>query len=76
MRGAWLAVVLGLTPAWLYYTTGAHQFGSRFTLDVTIPLLVLLALAFPRRLPIGFRAAVLVGIVVNALGVAWWHWPR
>jgi len=74
--GAWLAAALGVIPALLYYTTGAHQFGSRFTLDITIPMLVLVALSVRDGLSRVAKAAILLSIAANALGAAWWHWPR
>ncbi|MBI1725703.1 MAG: hypothetical protein HYR50_00365 [Candidatus Rokubacteria bacterium] len=73
---AWLSLAVGLTPPLLYFTTGSWQFGSRFTLDVTIPVLVLLAFAMRSGLTVPFRAAVALSVVANVIGVAWWHLPR
>ncbi len=71
VRGAWLALALLLLPLLLYYNTGWAQFGYRFSLEFMLPVLVLLAHAVHRGTT-GFRTLVLVGVLVNALGAAWW----
>ena len=70
--GAWLALLLLLVPLMLYYNTGWRQFGYRFSLDFVLPVIVLLATAAGRRMPVPMLAAIGVGIVVNAWGTWWW----
>ena len=52
----------------LYQNTGYVQFGYRFSLDYTLPLLLLLALS--RRAPPGrlFCLCVVWGVLVNLFG--------
>lgn len=69
--GAWTSIAASLGLLLLYYNTGADQFGYRFFLDVALPVAGLLALAAGQRLPIGMRAAILAGIVVNFFGLLW-----
>jgi hypothetical protein len=67
--GAWLAVALVLVPLLSYYNTGYKQFGYRFSLDFQTPAIVLLAMAFGRRIgPFG-GLLIGLGVVVNAWGV-------
>ncbi len=71
-----LAVAVGLSALLvilvdlMHGSVGFAQFGYRFILDATPLLLVLLGLAMPRRAPIPFRIAVLVGAIVT--GYAFW----
>jgi uncharacterized membrane protein len=69
--GAWASVVLVLIPLLTYYNTGAAQFGYRFSLDFMVPVLILLALAAKNRISWLMRVLILIGILVNAWGVAW-----
>lgn len=73
VRGAWIAVGLLLLPLILYYNTGWRQFGYRFSLDFMIPAMVLLAVAFGRRVTWPMRVWILAGVAVNAWGVIWWR---
>jgi hypothetical protein len=67
-----LALVVGLSAGLvilvdlMHGSVGFAQFGYRFILDATPLLLVLLGIAMPRRAPILFRIAVIVGAVVTA----------
>jgi hypothetical protein len=54
----------------MHGSVGFAQFGYRFILDATPLLLVLLGIAMPRRAPLAFRIAVLVGAVVT--GYVFW----
>ncbi|MBW7905811.1 MAG: hypothetical protein LC135_00105 [Phycisphaerae bacterium] len=79
VKGAWLALALLLLPIVTYYNTGWRQFGYRFSLDFIIPALVLLASAATPRMCWRLKAAILLGVAVNAYGVWWWfigHVPR
>ncbi len=71
--GAWLSVGLLIIPVALYYTTGAWQFGYRFSLDFMVPLIVLLAIAAGKRVSWLLALLILFGMVVNASGVAFWY---
>ncbi|HEX7197290.1 MAG TPA: hypothetical protein VF364_10725 [Candidatus Limnocylindria bacterium] len=65
----WIAVVLGLIPDLLHGAPGFAQLGYRFVLDVLPILLLLLGWVFRDRISIEARAAIVIGILVNAYGV-------
>lgn len=67
--GAWVAVALLLVPLLSYYNTGYKQFGYRFSLDFQTPAVVLVALAFDRRIGLVGGLLIGLGVVVNAWGV-------
>lgn len=69
--GAWISIALLLIPLLTYYNTGAAQFGYRFSLDFMVPVIILLAIAAKNQLSWLMRILILLGIVVNAWGVAW-----
>ncbi|MEO5986525.1 MAG: hypothetical protein ABIW50_06440 [Candidatus Limnocylindria bacterium] len=66
---AWLAVGLGLLPDLLHGAPGFAQFGYRYVLDVLPVMLLMLGWVFRDRISIEARAAILIGIAVNAYGV-------
>jgi hypothetical protein len=74
--GAWLSLALLVIPLLTYYNTGFFQFGYRFSLDFMIPVIVLLAVAAGERVTWMMRVLILIGVLVNVIGVAWWykHW--
>ncbi len=67
----WIAVALTAAPLLTYYNTGWYQFGYRFALDVMPMLWILMAIGAGARLHAGWRIAIVVGIAVNAWGLAW-----
>jgi hypothetical protein len=74
--GAWIALGLVLLSVITYYNTGFFQFGYRFSLDFMMPMIVLLAVGAKSKVSWAMRALIIVGVMVNACGVAWWykHW--
>jgi hypothetical protein len=74
--GAWIALGLLLIPLITYYNTGFFQFGYRFSLDFMVPIIVLLAIAAGSKVTWPMRVLIVLGVLVNACGVAWWykHW--
>lgn len=73
VRSAALSLALLLIPLVTYYNTGWRQFGYRFSLDFMLPLLLLLAAAAGSRVSWPLRGLIVLGILVNAWGVAWWY---
>lgn len=71
--GGWVAFGLLLIPLLLYYNTGWWQFGYRFSLDFMPTVMVLLAFAARTRVSWSMRALILAGVLVNLVGVLWWH---
>ncbi len=72
----WTATGLLMVPLLLYYNTGWYQFGYRFSLDFMIPLLVLLACFAPAKLPWHYKLLIVLGVLVNAVGVLWFGLPQ
>lgn len=68
---AWISILLLLAPLLLYFNTGSAQFGYRFQLDLIVPILCLLALAFGERVSAAARLLIWAGVLVNYLGVLW-----
>ncbi|MBC8334268.1 MAG: hypothetical protein ISR59_03625 [Anaerolineales bacterium] len=69
--GSWVAVFLTVGLLSLYHNTGAHQFGYRYILDFLVPLMVLLALGFKKRIPWHFQLLVIASIAINLYGAHW-----
>ncbi|MBI5935231.1 MAG: hypothetical protein HY867_16135 [Chloroflexi bacterium] len=70
---AWTSALLLLAPLMLYFNTGSAQFGYRFLMDLIVPLLALLALAMKERVTTPVQLLIWLGILVNYLGVLWFH---
>ncbi|GAB4513235.1 MAG: hypothetical protein Tsb0020_31400 [Haliangiales bacterium] len=66
-RALWLSVACVALPTLLYQNSGWFQFGYRFSLDYSVCLIALLAIAGP---PIGrrFKAVVVLAIAINLFG--------
>ena len=65
----WIAIVLAMIPDVLHGAPGFAQFGYRFILDVLPIMLLMLGWVFRERISVEARAAILIGIAVNAYGV-------
>lgn len=69
--GAWTAAGLLLLPLITYYNPGWHQFGYRFSLDFTIPLLVGLAAGLKEPPSALLKALIVLSVLINAWGTVW-----
>jgi hypothetical protein len=74
-RSWWLAgaTVAGLIPTLLYYGGGWLQYGYRYFLD-SVPFVMAmcgLAAVYRRGIGDGWKAAIVFGTVVMAVGVYW-----
>ncbi len=65
----WIAVLLALLPIVTHGNVGETQFGYRFSLDVAPILWLMLGYAFRQGISISARAAILIGVLVNAYGL-------
>lgn len=65
----WIAVGLGLLPDVTHGSVGFAQFGYRFILDVAPILWLLLGWVFRKGMSVEAKAAVILGIAVNAYGI-------
>jgi hypothetical protein len=69
----WVAALLVAIPNLLYYVNGTAQFGMRHALDFEPFLLVLMALAVPKRMPVWGGVLIGYSIVVGLWGVWFWN---
>jgi hypothetical protein len=69
--GAWISFGLLLIPLITYFNTGWSQFGYRFSLDFTIPLLVLIAFGLGSKVPRLLKLLIAASILINLWGTAW-----
>ena len=70
--GSWSAVIVSLLLLMVYYSTGAWQFGYRYTLDLMIPAIALLSVAAGNRMSLPMRTSIMISIAIGAIGVIWW----
>jgi hypothetical protein len=66
-----LSVLLPAVPILLLMGTGWQQWGPRYTLDFTVPLLLLTAIGIKRWPRAVLLLLTLIGIVHYAIGTAW-----
>jgi len=69
--GGWAAILFNIALLSLYHTTGAHQFGYRYILDMLVPVIAMLAVGMNRKIPWHFVVLVLASIVINIYGADW-----
>lgn len=65
----WIAIALAMLPNVTHGAAGFAQFGYRFIIDVLPLMLLLLAWVFRRGMSVEARAAIVLGVLVNAYGV-------
>jgi hypothetical protein len=66
---AWLAVALALIPIITHGGVGFTQFGYRRSLDFAPVLWLMLGWVFRERMPVEAKAAIVLGVIVNAYGM-------
>ncbi len=64
----WIGLILTLLPILMLSGTGWQQFGYRYTLDITVPLILLTLLAVRMRLNLLFVMAIFFAVFVQTLG--------
>ncbi|MFK7801574.1 MAG: hypothetical protein AB8G95_08090 [Anaerolineae bacterium] len=69
--GALISLGLILIPLLTYYNTGWWQFGYRFSLDFMMILFLMLAHAAKGKLTWPFKLLVIISILINFWGMAW-----
>jgi hypothetical protein len=65
----WIAVVLGILPDITHGGVGWAQFGYRRILDVAPIMWILLGWVFRKGMSVEAKAAIVLGIIVNAYGI-------
>jgi hypothetical protein len=71
--GLWAAALLVAGPSFIYYVNGYAQFGMRHALDFEPFLVVLMALAFPARVPLLGKIGIGWSVAVGFWGIWFWN---
>ncbi len=69
--GAWASIFFGFALLVMYHNTGAAQFGYRYILDVILPIMALMSLTLQKRQPWHYYLLLLLSILINLYGAAW-----
>lgn len=69
IMGSLITVVIMLFSILLYYSTGWMQFGYRYTLDFTIPLLILCIFGIKGKVNVFFAISILFSVILYILGI-------
>ena len=70
--GGWAAVLAVLAVLLIYYSTGAEQYGYRYTLDLLVPAVALLAVSASPKMSLVMKASIVFSVLMGAVGVIWW----
>ncbi len=65
----WMTVLVTLIPSLMIYSTGWMQFGFRYSLDITMLLLILSIFGMQGELNILYRLGILFSVVMQLLGI-------
>ncbi|MDZ4227807.1 MAG: hypothetical protein U1E54_01035 [Candidatus Levybacteria bacterium] len=69
IMGSLITVAIMLFSILLYYSTGWMQFGYRYSLDFTIPLLILCMFGIKGKVNIFFAISIIISIILYILGI-------
>lgn len=69
IAGSIITVVTILFSILLYYSTGWMQFGYRYTLDFTVPLLILCIFGIKGKVNIYFAISIIISVILYVLGI-------
>ncbi len=69
VAGIWATVLFSLIPVLMHYSTGWMQFGYRYTLDVTMLLVLLTVFALKGKLGPLYWAGVLFSVIMYSWGI-------
>ena len=69
--GAWASIFFGFALLVMYHNTGSAQFGYRYILDLIIPIMSLLSLTFQEKKPWHYNLLLVLSILINLYGIAW-----
>ncbi len=71
ISGAWASVILSLGLLALYHNNGMSQFGYRYVVDLSLPLICLLAAGIKKKTPLLLLLLIMLSIVINEYGAFW-----
>jgi hypothetical protein len=69
VAGIWSTVLFSLIPVLMHYSTGWMQFGYRYTLDVTMLLVLLTVFALKGKLAPLYYGGVLFSVIMYSWGI-------
>lgn len=69
VAGIWITALFSLIPVLMHYSTGWMQFGYRYTLDVTMLLILLTVFALKGKLAPLYYAGVLFSVSMYSWGI-------
>jgi len=74
--GCWCSVLLSVIVLSMYSNNGSQQYGYRYMLDFTIPIIMLIAYNAGNRISTFLKALILVSIFINYYGtLSWFRGP-
>lgn len=65
----WIAILATTIPSLMHYSSGWMQFGYRYALDITLPLLILSLFGIKGKLNILYIAGIFFSIVMYQIGI-------
>jgi hypothetical protein len=74
--GCWCSILLSVIVLSLYSNNGSQQYGYRYMLDFTIPIIMLIAYNAGNRISTFLKALIIASIFVNYYGtLSWFRGP-
>ena len=65
----WITIVITLIPSWMHYASGWMQFGYRYSLDITVLLLLLSVFGIKGNLSSLYILGIVFSIIMYLLGI-------
>jgi len=72
--GCWCSILLAIIVLSMYSNNGALQYGYRYMLDFTIPMIMLIAYNAGERISAPLKALIIASIFINFYGALSWFW--
>ncbi len=74
--GCWCSILLAIIVLCMYSNNGAVQYGYRYMLDFTIPMIMLIAYNAGERISAPLKAFIIASIFINFYGaLSWFRGP-
>ncbi len=74
--GSWISILLSIFLLSMYSNMGWQQYGFRYMMDFTIPIIMLIASNAGEKVSAGLKSLIIVSIFVNFYGtLSWFRGP-
>ena len=74
--GCWCSILLSVIVLSMYSNNGSQQYGYRYMLDFTIPMIMLIAYNAGERISAPLKALIIASIFINFYGtLSWFRGP-